>query len=240
MGLRTSTVTWIGSVQMFVLFLSGIIIGPAFDKWGARKLMLSGTFLCLIAFLACSFAKEFYQLLLAQGFLFGLGCALLFYPTTSAVSEWFDKNRGLALGLVVSGASAGGILWPMALNQLFIRLGTSWTHRVAATVSVPLTLISCILVRERKDVAGHDTAGHEIKASQRSISKAICDLRFLGLSIALLFIDCGMMVPFFYIPQYANDQSVELTMANNLLAISYVASLFGRIVTGWVGDHIGR
>lgn len=62
---------------MFVLFLSGILIGPAFDKWGARKLMLSGTFLCLVSLIACSFATKFYQLLLAQGLLFGLGSALL-------------------------------------------------------------------------------------------------------------------------------------------------------------------
>lgn len=48
---------------------------------------------------------------------------LRFYPTTSAVSEWFDKRRGLALGLVVSGASAGGILWPLVLNQLIDKIG---------------------------------------------------------------------------------------------------------------------
>ncbi|KAM3511871.1 hypothetical protein MY11210_004489 [Beauveria gryllotalpidicola] len=221
-------------VVMFVLFLSGILIGPAFDKWGARKLMLSGTFLCLAAFIACSFATKFYQLLLAQGFLFGLGCALF------AVSEWFNKNRGFALGLVVSGASAGGILWPMVLNKLFLQIGTAWTHRAAAGIAVPLMLLSCVLVRERKDIAGHDTAGNEIKASQTSISKAIWDVRFLGLSIALLFIDCGMMVPFFYLPQYAKEHSIDSTMANNLLAISYAASLVGRIFTGWVADHIGR
>ncbi|TQV92910.1 monocarboxylate transporter [Cordyceps javanica] len=238
--LNTSTITWIGSAQMFVLFLSGIAIGPAFDKWGSRKLMLSGTFLCLVSFIACSFATKFYQLLLVQGFLFGLGCALQFYPTTSAVSEWFDKKRGFALGLVVSGASAGGIIWPMLLNSLFIRVEDSSTHRITAGIATPLMLLSCVLVRERKDIAGHDTAGNEIKASQTSISKAIWDARFLGLSSALLFINCGMMVPFFYIPQYAKENGVDGTMANNLLAISYAASLVGRIFTGWVADHMGR
>lgn len=49
-----------------------------------------------------------------------------------------------------------------------------------------------------------------------------------------------MMVPFYYIPLYAREHSVSSTMANNLLAISYAASLVGRISTGWVADHIGR
>ncbi|EJP64876.1 monocarboxylate transporter [Beauveria bassiana ARSEF 2860] len=233
-GLPASTATWIGSAQMFVLFLSGSFIGPAFDKWGARKLMLSGTFLCLAAFIACSFATEFYQLLLAQGLLFGLGCALF------AVSEWFDKKRGFALGLVVSGASAGGILWPIVLNKLFLHIRIASTHRVAAAIAVPLMLLSCVFVRERKDIAGHDTAGKGVKASQTPISKAIGDVRFLGLSFALLFVDCGMMVPFNFLPQYAQYREINGTMANNLLAISYAASLVGRIFTGWVADHIGR
>ncbi|KAJ4155545.1 hypothetical protein LMH87_000784 [Akanthomyces muscarius] len=241
MQLPTSTVTWIGSLQMFILFLSGILVGPAFDKWGARKLMLSGTFLCLVAFISCSFATRFYQFLLAQGFLFGLGCALLFYPTTSAVSEWFDKRRGLALGLVCSGASAGGILWPMVLNEFFMDFNGAKTHRLTAAIAIPMLLLSCVLVRERHvRLAGHDMAGNEVKASQTSISKAIWDTRFLGLSSALLFINCGMMVPFFYIPGYAQDNGVDTTMSNNLLAISYSASLVGRIFTGWVADHIGR
>lgn len=83
-------------------------------------------------------------------------------------------------------------------------------------------------------------AGNEVKASQTSISKAIRDTRFLGLSTALLFINCGMMVPFFYISGYAHSNGIDSTMANNLLSISYSASLVGRIFTGWVADHIGR
>lgn len=62
---------------MFVLFFSGIFVGPAFDRWGARPLMILGTTCCLVAYIACSFATKFYQLLLAQGFLFGIGCSLL-------------------------------------------------------------------------------------------------------------------------------------------------------------------
>lgn len=128
----------------------------------------------------------------------------------------------------------------MVLNKLFLQIGIAWTHRVAAAIAIPLMLFSCAFVRERKGIAGHDTAGKGIKASQTSISKAIWDARFLGLSFALLFIDCGMMVPFSYMPQYAKDHNIDGTMANNLLAISYAASLVGRIFTGWVADHIGR
>ena len=129
----------------------------------------------------------------------------------------------------------------MVLNNFFINFNGSKTHRLTAAIAIPMLLLSCVLVRERHvRIAGHDMAGNEVKASQTSISKAIWDARFLGLSSALLFINCGMMVPFFYIPGYAQDNGVDTTMSNNLLAISYSASLVGRIFTGWAADHIGR
>lgn len=163
-----------------------------------------------------------------------------FYPCTSAVSHWFDRRRGLTIGIVVSGGSIGGIIWPIILNQFFLKIGNGWTHRAAALISVPLMLASCLLVRERRDMAGHDAAGNAIKPEQRSFSKNLFDLHFIGLSLALLFVNSGMVVPFFYIPQYAVEHGISPTMANNLLAISYGGSFTGRIVAGWMGDALGR
>ncbi|KAJ3496182.1 hypothetical protein NLG97_g2845 [Lecanicillium saksenae] len=259
LGMSTSLVSWIGSIQMFVLFLGGIVVGPAYDRWGARLLMLLGTFLCLLSFVACSFSTQFYQLLLAQGFLLGVGCALLFYPTTSAVSEWFDKKRGLALGLVIAGASSGGILWPLVLNQLIDKIGIYGTHRASGIIAAPLLFVACFLVKERRQRQvgpgqgataadsykdGDSSSGSSKKEAAIPQPKmslfSILDPRFLATSVALLFINGGMMVPFFYIPQYAIDHGVSATMANNMLAITYVASLTGRILSGWIADYVGR
>ena len=163
-----------------------------------------------------------------------------FYPATSAISEWFNKRRALALGMAVSGSSAGGILWPLVVNKLFTVVSEPWVHRINALISIPLLLVACFLVQERKGVAGHDTAGNEIKPSQTSFSKAVLDWRFFFLSIALFFIYCGMLVPFYYIPLYAELHGVSITMSNNLLAIAYSGSVCGRVATGWIADHVGR
>jgi MFS family permease len=59
-----------------VLFISGLAIGPLFDKYGARRLSIPGTFIFTLALMMTSLASKFYQILLAQGFLLGIGCAL--------------------------------------------------------------------------------------------------------------------------------------------------------------------
>lgn len=63
--------------QLFILFLGGAVVGPIFDKYGSRALMFSGTAVCLLSFICSSFATQFYQYLLAQGILLGIGNALL-------------------------------------------------------------------------------------------------------------------------------------------------------------------
>ncbi|POR38431.1 Tubulin gamma chain [Tolypocladium paradoxum] len=234
----TSAITWIGS--LFILFLGGLFVGPAFDRFGSRKLMLTGTAFCLASFLGTSWSTEFWHFLISQGFLFGIGNALLFYPTTGAISEWFNQKRGLALGIAVSGSSIGGIFWPILINNLFDLVSEEEVHRIIAIIATPLLTLSCFLVRERKSVASHDSCGNSAKRSQKSVSKAIFEPRFLALSGSLMILYCGLLIPFYYIPLYAIDHGVDDAMANNLLAMAYSGSFLSRIGAGWLADRLGR
>ncbi|KAM6487949.1 major facilitator superfamily domain-containing protein [Trichoderma sp. SZMC 28011] len=247
--LSTSTITWIGSIQLFILFLGGAVVGPIFDKYGSRALMFSGTAVCLLSFICSSFATQFYQYLLAQGILLGIGNALLFYPATGAISEWFNHKRGLALGIALSGSSVGGIFWPIIINKLFTVVSAPWVHRIIALISIPVLLAACFLVTERKDAAGHDTEGNRVKSSEKnsvqpseksSIRKAVVEGRFFALCLSLFFIYGGMLIPFYYIPLFAIEHGVGATMANNLLAIGYAGSVVGRVGSGWIADRFGR
>ncbi|KAK4063294.1 uncharacterized protein Triagg1_9560 [Trichoderma aggressivum f. europaeum] len=242
--LSTSTITWIGSIQLFILFLGGAVVGPIFDKYGSRALMFSGTAVCLLSFICSSFATQFYQYLLAQGILLGIGNALLFYPATGAISEWFNHKRGLALGIALSGSSVGGIFWPIIINKLFTVVSAPWVHRIIALISIPVLLAACFLVTERKDAAGHDTEGNRVKpadkSSSGSIRKAVAEPRFFALCLSLFFIYGGMLIPFYYIPLFAIEHGVGATMANNLLAIGYAGSVVGRVGSGWIADRFGR
>ncbi|PTB64207.1 MFS general substrate transporter [Trichoderma citrinoviride] len=252
------------SPQLFILFLGGAVVGPIFDRYGSRALMFSGTAVCLLSFICSSFAAQYYQYLLAQGILLGIGNALLFYPATGAISEWFNHKRGLALGIALSGSSVGGIFWPIIINKLFDSVPAPWVHRIIALISVPVLLISCFLVRERKatlaaviiitdaeanlsgsSVKPTDKNRDESKAEERNqnssgIRDAVCERRFAALCLSLFFIYGGMLIPFYYIPLFAIEHGLGATMANNLLAIGYAGSVVGRVGSGWIADRFGR
>lgn len=57
-----------------------------------------------IALELASLTKDYWQLFLSQGVLWGLGSSLCFIPAIGLPSQWFIKNRGIATGVAsVSG-----------------------------------------------------------------------------------------------------------------------------------------
>ncbi|KPM42067.1 hypothetical protein AK830_g4504 [Neonectria ditissima] len=227
------------SHSLFLMFIGGLFVGPAYDRFGARPIMAPGAIICLVSYIMTSFARKYHLILLSQGFLFGIRNAMLYYPTAGAIAEWFDKRRGLALGLAISGSSVGGIIWPIVIGRLLNSVGFAWTNRILAFASIPLLGIACTLVQERRGTGGHDIHGRKLTSPPR-LSKEVFQHQFLVLSSALFFVFMGMLIPFNYVGLYALANGLSPMMGNDLLSICYGGSVVGRIMTGWIGDRFGR
>jgi len=93
-GMAASTISWVGSLQLWIFFLSvcrqespqyspcdtsiqGYPIGRIFDLYGPKHLMSAGTICYFASVMLTSVSKQYYQYILTQGVLFGLGVGLL-------------------------------------------------------------------------------------------------------------------------------------------------------------------
>ena len=89
------------------------LIGFLADRYGARKLILTGVLavgLGLILFSRTQSLLMFYGVVLLLGFGAG-GCTTV--VTTTVVATWFKKNLGKALGLMSTGFGASGLMIPL-------------------------------------------------------------------------------------------------------------------------------
>ena len=101
-----------------------------------------GCALITLGLLLTSFSGEFrqgqrpvyYQVLLSQGVLSGTGMSLLLVPSTAIIPTYFTQNRALAVGLANTGASLGGIVYPILTRRLLAEVGFSWALRATALV----------------------------------------------------------------------------------------------------------
>ena len=108
-----SDISWVGSVQLFLLFLIGTLSGRAMDAGYFRSLIVCGCVLQVVGIFATSWCTQYWQLFLAQGLVQGLGNGLLFTPTVVLVSTYFSTKRAFALGLTACGAPTGGVVFPL-------------------------------------------------------------------------------------------------------------------------------
>ena len=133
-GYSSSTIGWIGSIQVFLLNSGSIVIGPLFDWYGPRILVLVGTFMSVFGLMMMSLSTEYYQFILSSSLCLGGGLSLIFTSCLGAVSTHFKRLRATALGIAVSGSGLGGVCFPIMLKRLFDSVGFPWACRITAFV----------------------------------------------------------------------------------------------------------
>lgn len=125
-----SAISWIGSVQIFLLFFMGTASGRAADAGYFKSVFAVGLFLQLLGTFMTSLCTTYLQLLLAQGICTGLGNGLMFCPSLSVLSTYFSTKRAQAIGIAASGTATGGIVFPIVAQKLLPNIGFGWTVRV--------------------------------------------------------------------------------------------------------------
>ena len=102
-----SAISWIGSVQVFLLCVVGTLVGPIYDSGHIRILLVSGSFLSVLGMFLTSFCKSYWQLFLAQGVVTGAGFGCLFMPGVASVPQYFSTKQAFATGIASLGSSIG-------------------------------------------------------------------------------------------------------------------------------------
>jgi len=119
------------------------------DNYGATYILVGGGFFHVFGLMMASLSTKYYQLILAQGVCSPLGCSMILYPCMSATATWFFKRRALALGLVASGSSIGGVILPIMVQRLIPQIGFGWTMRTCAFIILALMVITVLTVKSR-------------------------------------------------------------------------------------------
>lgn len=102
-----SQISWIGSIQAFLLLLVGVLAGSLYDHGHFRALIFAGCFLQVFGMMMLSLCTEYWQAILAQGVVVGIGCGCVFIPSVAILPTYFSTKRGLANGIASSGSGLG-------------------------------------------------------------------------------------------------------------------------------------
>jgi MFS family permease len=188
--LPPSTVSWIGSLSAFLMFFISTFSGRLTDAGYFHQTILLGTVLQLLGFFAASFAKTYWQVLLAHGVCIGVGGGLIFIPAISLVGTYFTKRRSLALAICAVGNSFGGLIFSAVLQSLLPKLGYGWAMRVCGFVIMGSMIPANFLLKPRR-----------IKRNRAPLIEwnAFKEPIYACFSAGMFFCMVGMWIPVFYV-----------------------------------------
>lgn len=225
-----SAISWVGSIQIFLLMVMGAYSGSASDAGYYRLTSFAGIFFFVLGVFMASISRTYWQLLLSHGICTGFGNGLMFIPTMSVVATYFSPlHKTLALGLMLCGASMGGIVFPLIFNSLLPRVGFGWSMRIFGFIALMLFCCAQMLLKKRLPP----------KNSVRILEfDALKDGVFVLFVIGSFVNFLGLYFAFFFISAYARDVlGLNSDKANHLLLVINGAGIPGRIIPMWLADQ---
>lgn len=224
-----SAISWVGSVQIFLLFFVGTFSGRATDYGLFRITFLIGSIVQLVGIFMTSLSTKYWQLFLAQGICTGLGNGLVFCPALSLLSTYFSKKRSLAIAISVSGSATGGLIFPVIVQQLLPKIGFPWTVRVLGFVMLALQAVALAFTKPRLPPrkTGSLVEWHAFK-----------ELPYTFFSIGMFLCFWGLYFAFYYIGSFGQNilDITEADSINDLLILNGVG-LFGRLIPAYFADR---
>ncbi|KAF7304395.1 MFS general substrate transporter [Mycena chlorophos] len=231
-----SAISWIGSVNIFIVLSGGFVAGRLHDRGYFYALMYGGSFLMALSLFLLSLARpnQLYQILLAQGILNGIGASMTYVPCMAVLSQHFSpKRRAIAMTLVASGSSLGAVVHPIMLNNLLSRIGFANAVRASAGLVTALLAIACGLVRTR--MAPPKTSID----LRRLLVKILKDGPYVAATLGIAVYTIGFYYPLFYLQLDATTHGLDPTFAFYALVIMNASSFVGRLVPGFLAHRLG-
>ncbi len=214
------------------------LVGSLIDRVGARRVALAS-----LTGLALGYAlltqlgggvAWFYAAWLAMS-LIGGGTTPVVW--TRAVTIWFDRSRGLALGLTLAGSGLASIFGPLFCTALIERFGWQAGYLgVGALIAfVAIPLVALLFKEYPQTQAQHATAAPELPGL--TFQEAVRTFAYWRIAIAFLFISGAITALLINIVPLLRDRGLSSVEAAQMAGTMGIAVLVGRIVVGMLLDR---
>jgi len=239
-GWLRSDVSFAFSLVAYMIVVMSPLQGMLVDRFGPRRVILTSIPLFALSLGAIYFTPDniyVYYFLWALVPIAGLGLWPLGY--LQAVTPWFDRKLGLALGCANAGIGVGSTFLPMLVIGPIIT-AYSWRHAVLAIAALVLFVswpVVAWCLREpavdeaHKKTAASHTFGLSFRDSMREPTFWMLNLGFflLGMTATSLV---TQQVPLL------RDAGWTIAETTRLQTTFGFGLLFARIAVGFIIDHV--
>ncbi len=220
--------------------LGGVLCGPLADRYGVARVLALGAFGACAGFVISGLAPNMLVFALAHGLLLGLlATGSSFAPLIADTILWWNKHRGLAVGICMCGNLIAGAVWTPIIQWGVAEFG--WRHVYVALGPmcgiVMLILAGRLQPSPQPPVTVHSAAksyrGGELPTGR--VANAMQSLLLAGIVSGC----AAMSFPMQQVVAYAMSLGIDVRLAVAMLALVLGFKTVGRVIFGGLSDHIG-
>ncbi len=239
-GWSRAQVSLLFTGESLALGVSATFIGWLLDRIDARWVIGGGALLSGGCYLAAASVHSFIPLFVIF-LLIGVGlAAAAFLPTSVVISNWFDSNRGMAMGLAMAGEPIGASIIAILVSYAISHGG--WRFGFIA-VALPMVFIvaplAFLLVRGHPPGRAHTIAEHRETLSGLEVRQAIGTRSFWMLMVAWLCWGYSFGGPFTHLVAYLTGLGYSPGQAALAFSIMMGFLAVGYFTIGRAADRAG-
>ncbi|MFC1989148.1 MFS transporter [Chloroflexota bacterium] len=233
------------------------IVGFLTDRFGARGLILIGGIAAGTGYMLLSRINSLWSFYAAFIFL-SIGVSMMFpLPGWTAVTHWFSRKRGMAIGILMASVGVSGVLIPV-INWLIAQYGWRATFVIAGIgmwiIGIPLSFV----VRHRPEKYGYlpdgeknlmKQTGTQAQQKQSHLSEEITGYGFRQvirmraywiLTLVATASSAAIHAVTVHVMPSLISVQIPRDVAATIAASMVVVSIAGRLGFGWLGDRIDK
>jgi predicted MFS family arabinose efflux permease len=241
MGWQRGETSFALSIGSFVGSMAVPFLGILMDRWSIRAVALPGIAIYSICLAFVGLSPHSF---LVFTLLFGLAEATSAIQTpiayAKAISAWFDRRRGRALGIAMAGIGIGAFITPQLSEYLILHIGWRGAYSVLAGLTLLIAFPAVALfIREPEPGEGEyrrNRSGETLPGL--SLGEAAGTIRFWLLIPAFFLVAIAINGTVGHVVPLLTDHGLSPTAAAATMGLYGLATMTGRLTAGFLVDRI--
>jgi MFS family permease len=216
--------------------LGGLFWGSLSDRIGARKIAFLGATGMALGLAALRWQNDLIVLYTLFFLIGAVGFACLFAPILALTGLWFNKRKGMAMGIVTAGGAIGQGIVPYILQLLIT--DTGWRD-AALYLGIGYFIVLFPLIFLLRPAPSSASMSQQARMSDANLWGVPHTITIPWLALAGVFCCVCMAVPLVHLVPLGIGLGCTPQVAAGMLLSLMIAGVFGRLFFGWLADRIG-
>ncbi|MDA5194994.1 MFS transporter [Govanella unica] len=237
------------ALTIFIICLVAVlpVLGRVIDYFGVRKTAVVSIFLYASALMSLSFLTSsilHFYLAFAAISILGVGAQSLTY--IKVLSAWFNRRRGLVIGICMAGYGIGYILVPILTKFLIDGYGWRMAYMGLGLLALcgPLPIVFFLIRNTPQDMGltvdgdAHNPTANAILQDGKTFAEAMRTREFWVLAATFILVSFSLNGIQSQIVPLLQGKGLSADHAMLMLAAIGVGSFPGRVLAGYLMDKI--